>query len=178
MEGIDKNTFKRIFYDHWDAFKQTHPRFDSPSYNDTIRKMLRENVSDPVVEKDIDRAWKDYPKGLVAFLQPGNVRYQKIREHLAKIIPANIPADPRGYRVLPKKPFQQRFFDSFGKDPLVCPKCNNEMSLELIYHPKYGTIKKFLLFEELPDERQTVGTAARRTIHRTERLVQVSLPFL
>jgi hypothetical protein len=40
MEGIDKNTFKQIFYDHWDAFKQTHPRFDCPDYNDTIQKML------------------------------------------------------------------------------------------------------------------------------------------
>jgi len=38
-----------------------------------LLKMLRENVSDPVVEKDIDRAWKDYPKGLVAFLQPVDV---------------------------------------------------------------------------------------------------------
>ncbi|MBW1739380.1 MAG: transposase zinc-binding domain-containing protein [Deltaproteobacteria bacterium] len=250
MEGIDKNTFKRIFYDHWDAFKQTHPQFDNPRYNDTIRKMLdcgdpgkmgfvqyrccqcgkvrriaftckscfclscakgytdrwsdfigrrllpgvtyrhivltmpeflriwfyrdpkllspfmqaanaclkdilntcsdvkldmgniivlqtagrsghynphlhilmtaggldpleqwqnvsyipydmmhrkwqyhllkmlRENVSDPVVEKDIDRAWKDYPKGLVAFLQPGNVPPggQGLAQYLAKYV--------------------------------------------------------------------------------------------
>jgi hypothetical protein len=420
MEGIDKNTFKQIFYDHWDAFKLIHPRFDSPDYNDTIQKMLdcgdpekmgfvqyrccqcgevrriaftckscfclscakgytdrwadfigrrllpgvtyrhvvltmpeflrtwfyrdptllspfmragndclkdilntcsgvkldigniivlqtagrsahynphlhilmtaggidpleqwqnvsyipyemmhrkwqyhllkmlRENVSDPAVKKDIDRAWKDYTKGFVAFLQAGdvppggqglaqylakyvvsppisvrrierydgksvsywyrdhktkqiehetlpvlrfigrmvqhilpkgfhriryyglhgNVRYKKMREQLADIIPANTPADHRGYRVLPAKPFQQRFFDSFGKDPLLCPKCDNEMSLELIYHPKYGTIKEFLLFEELPDEQQAVGTATGRAIHRSERLVQIPLPFL
>ena len=420
MEGIDKKTFKQIFYDHWDAFKQTHPRFDYSDYNDAIHKMLdcgdpekmgfvqyrccqcgevrrisftckscfclscakgytdrwadfigrrllpgvtyrhvvltmpeflrtwfyrdptllspfmrtgnaclkdilntscgtkldmgniivlqtagrsghynphlhilmtaggidpleqwqnvsyipydmmhrkwqyhllkmlRENVSDPAIEKDIDRAWKNYPKGFVAFLQTGevppggqglaqylakyvvsppisirrierydgktvsywyrdhktgqiehetlpvlqfigrmiqhilpkgfhriryyglhgNVRYQKMRERLADIIPAQTPVDPRGYRVLPAKPFAQRFFDSFGKDPLLCPKCDNDMSLELIYHPKYGTIKKFLSFKVLPDERQAVGTATRRTIHRTERLVQVSLPFL
>jgi hypothetical protein len=420
MEGIDKNTFKQIFYDHWDAFKQTYPHFDSPDYNDTIQKMLdcgdpekmgfvqyrccqcgevrriaftckscfclscakgytdrwadfigrrllpgvtyrhvvltmpeflrtwfyrdptllspfmrtgnaclkdilntrcgtkldmgniivlqtagrsghynphlhilmtaggiapleqwqnvsyipydmmhrkwqyhllkmlRENVSDHAIEKDIDRAWKNYPKGFVAFLQTGevppggqglaqylakyvvsppisvrrierydgktvsywyrdhktgqiehetlsalrfigrmvqhilpkgfhriryyglhgNVRYQKTRERLADIIPAQTPSDPRGYRVLPAKPFAQRFFDSFGKDPLLCPKCDNDMSLELIYHPKYGTIKKFLSFKDFPDERQAVGTATRRTIHRTERLVQVSLPFL
>lgn len=35
--------------------------------------MLRENVSDPAIEKDIDRAWRDYPKGFVAFLQDGEV---------------------------------------------------------------------------------------------------------
>jgi len=40
MEGIDKKTFKNIFYDHWDSFKKAHPRFDSPDYNDTIQKML------------------------------------------------------------------------------------------------------------------------------------------
>jgi hypothetical protein len=223
-----------------------------------LLNMLRNNINDPAVEKDIDRAWRDYPNGFVAFLEPGdvppgggglakylakyvvsppisvrrierydgksvsywyrdhktkqiehetlpvrrfigrmvqhilpkgfhriryyglhgNVRYKKMREQLADIIPANIPADHRGYRVLPAKPFQQRFFDSFGKDPLLCPKCDNEMSLELIYHPKYGTIKEFLLFEELPDEQQAVGTATGRAIHRSERLVQIPLPFL
>lgn len=421
MEGIDKNTFKRIFYDHWDAFKQSRPCFDNPDYNETVNKMLgcgdpdkmgfvqyrccycgeirriaftckscfclscakvytdrwadfiarrllpgvtyrhvvltmpeflriwffrdptllsplmragnaclkdilntcasvkldigniivlqtagrsghynphlhilmtaggldpleqwksisyipyemmhkkwqyhllkmlRENVSDPAIEKDIDRAWRDYPKGFVAFLQDGevppggkglaqylakyvvsppisvrriesydgkvisywyrdhktaqikhetlpalqfigrmaqhilpkgfqriryyglhgNVRYQKMREYLAEIIPPQTTDDPRGYRVLGPKPFAQLFFESFGKDPLLCPKCGDNMMLELIYHPKYGTIKEFSLFEELPDEPEPVGTtASRRTMDRAERLVQVSLPFL
>jgi len=421
MEGIDKNTFKRIFYDHWDAFKQFRPRFDSPDYNETVNKMLgcgdpdkmgfvqyrccycgeirriaftckscfclscakvytdrwadfvarrllpgvtyrhvvltmpeflriwffrdptllsplmragnaclkdilntcsgvkldigniivlqtagrsghynphlhilltgggldqrnqwksvsyipydlmhkkwqyhllkmlRENVSDPAIEKDIDEAWRKYPKGFVAFLQEGevppggkglaqylakyvvsppisvrriksydgkavnywyrdhktgqiehetlpvlqfigrmvqhilpkgfqriryyglhgNVRYQKMRQYLADIIPPETPDDPRGYRVLGTKPFAQRFFESFGKDPLLCPKCGDDMMLELIYHPKYGNIKVFSLFEELPDEPEPVGTtASRRTMDRAERLVQVSLPFL
>jgi len=421
MEGIDKNTFKRIFYDHWDAFKQFRPRFDNPDYNETVNKMLgcgdpdkmgfvqyrccycgeirriaftckscfclscakvytdrwadfiarrllpgiiyrhvvltmpeflriwffrdptllsplmragnaclkdilntcasvkldigniiilqttgrsghynphlhilltgggldqrnqwksvsyipydlmhkkwqyhllkmlRETVSDPAIEKDIDEAWRKYPKGFVAFLQDGevppggkglaqylakyvvsppisvrriksydgkavnywysdhktgqiehktlpvlqfigrmvqhilpkgfqriryyglhgNVRYQKIREYLADIIPPETPDDPRGYRVLGPKPFAQRFFESFGKDPLLCPKCGDDMMLELIYHPKYGTIKEFSLFEELPYEPEPVGTtASRRTMDRTERLVQVSPPFL
>jgi len=40
MEGIDKNTFKKIFHDHWDAFKQFRPRFDNPDYNETVNKML------------------------------------------------------------------------------------------------------------------------------------------
>jgi len=224
-----------------------------------LLKMLRDNVSDHAVERDIDRAWRDYPKGFVAFLQPGevppggqglaqylakyvvsppisvrrietydgktvrywyrdhktgqiehetlpalpfigrmvqhilpksfqriryyglhgNVRYKKMREQLADIIPAHMPDDPRGYRVLPAKPFAQRFFESFGKEPLLCPKCHNEMSLELISHPKYGTIKEFLLFEELPDEREPIGTTGnRRPMDRTQRLVQIPLPFL
>ena len=423
MEGIDKNTFKHIFYDHWDLFKQTHPRFDSSDYTDTVQKMLdcgdpdkmgfvqyrccncgetrriaftckscfclscgkvytdrwadfigrrllpgvtyrhvvltmpdflhvwfyrnptllshfmragnacledilktctgtkldigtiivlqtagrsghynphlhilmtaggidplgqwqnvsyipydlmhrkwqyhllkmiRDNLGDPAVEKDIDRAWKNYPKGFVAFLEPGevppggqglaqylakyvvsppisvrrikgydgktvsywyrdhktgqiehetlpvlqfigrmvqhilpkgfqriryyglhgNVRYQKMRELIGRIIPANMPADPRGYRVLPTKPFQQRFFDSFGKDPLLCPKCHDEMSLELIYHPKYGTIKKYQLFEEIPQEPQYDRPDMGRVSgiqSQSQQLVQISLPFL
>ena len=48
--------------------------------------------------------------------------------------------------------FEQRFFDSFGKELLLGPKGDNKMMLELIYHPKYGIMKEFLLFEELPDE--------------------------
>jgi hypothetical protein len=223
-----------------------------------LLKMLREKVANPEIEKDIDRAFNDYPKGFVAFLEPGevppggqglaqylakyvvsppisvrrieaydgktvrywyrdhktgqveyetlmahpfiqrmvqhilpkgfhriryyglhgNVRYQKVRERLAQIVPTDTPCDPRGYRVLPARPFQQRFFDSFGKDPLLCPNCQNDMSLELIHHPKYGIIKEFLLFEELPDEPRTGEATDQRTFHKTERVVQVSLPFL
>ena len=423
MEGIDKNTFKNIFYDHWDPFKQAHQRFDSPDYNDTVQKMLncgdpdkmgfvqyrccncgeirriaftckscfclscgkvytdrwadfigrrllpgvtyrhvvltmpdflhvwfyrnpkllssfmragnacledilktctgikldigniivlqtagrsghynphlhilmtaggidpwgqwqnvsyipydlmhkkwqyhflkmiRKNVCDPAVEKDIDRAWKDYPKGFVAFLEPGqvppggqglaqylakyvvsppisvrrierydqktlsywyrdhktgqiehetlsalefigrmtqhilpkgfqriryyglhgNVRYQKSRKLIGQIIPANIPADPRGYRVLPAKPFQQRFFESFGKDPLLCPKCHDQMSLELIHHPKYGVIKEYQLFEQIPQETQYDRFNMGRISgiqSQSKQLVQIPLPFL
>ena len=425
MEGIDKNTFKQIFDDHWDAFKQTHPKFDCPDYNDTIRKMLdcgdpekmgfvqyrccncgetrriaftckssfclscakvytdrwadfigrrllpgvtyrhvvltmpeslrlwffrnpewlsplmraghaclkdilntctgmtldigniivlqtagrsghynphlhilmtaggidpggqwkpvtyipyemmhkkwqyhlltmlREISSDPAIEKDIDQAWKDYPRGFVAFLQPGevppggqglaeylakyvvsppisvrriehydgktvrywyrdhktgqiehetlpvmtfigrmvqhilpkgfhriryyglhgNVRYKKMREQLADIIPANMPQDPSGYRVVPAKPFQQRFFDSFGKDPLLCPKCKNEMSLELISHPDYGIIKEFLLFEEIieievPQYDRSDDGRVPGIQSESQRMVQIPLPFL
>jgi hypothetical protein len=223
-----------------------------------LLEMLKRNIDVPAVAKDINSAWKGYPKGFVAFLQEGdvppggkglaqylakyvvsppisvrriekydgktvsywyrdhktgqieheclpalqfigrmaqhilpkgfqriryyglhgNVRYQKMREYIEDILPADIPDDPRGYRVLPAKPFKQRFFESFAKDPLLCPRCDDSMFLELIYHPKYGTIKEVQLFEELPDEPEPGGATARRTIHRPQRLVQVSLPFL
>ncbi len=226
-----------------------------------LLNMLRDNIDDPAIEKDIDQAWKDYPNGFVAFLQPGevppggqglakylakyvvsppisvrrierydgksvsywyrdhktkqiehetlpvlqfigrmvqhilpkgfhriryyglhgNVRYKKMREQLAKIIPANTPPDPKGYRVLPAKPFQQRFFESFGKDPLLCPKCNNEMSLELIFHPKYGTIKEYKLSREIlktPKYDRSNNGRVPEVQSRPQRMVQISLPFL
>jgi len=40
MAGIDKNSFKSIFEDHWDQFKQVHPHYDSPEYDQTVQKML------------------------------------------------------------------------------------------------------------------------------------------
>jgi len=250
--GLDKKgKWKSVSYIPYDMMHK--------KWQHHLLKMLRQNVSDPNIEKDVDRAWRDYPKGFVAFLQDGevppggkglaqylakyvvsppisvrrierydgksvsywyrdhktgqikhktlpaiqfiarmvqhilpkgfqriryyglhgNVRYQKIREYLAESIPADMPDDPRGYRVLPNKPFAQRFFESFGKDPLLRPKCGSDMLLELISHPKYGTIKEFSLFEELSNEPEPIGnTVSRRTMDRTERLVQVSLPFL
>jgi len=101
--------------------------------------------------------------------------------NIGKIIPVNMPADPRGYRVMPAKPFQQRFFDSFGQDPLLCPKCHDEMSMELFYHPKYGIIKKYRLFEEIPQETHYDRPNLARVSgiqSQSQQLVQIPLPFL
>jgi len=230
--------------------------------------MLRENVSDPAVKKDIDRAWRSYPKGLVAFLQPGdvppgakglagylakyvvsppisvrriesydgqtvrywyqdhkteavqherlgvlrfigrmvqhilpkgfqriryyglhgNVRYEKMRQHIAEVVPSDMPDDPRGYRVLPRRPFAELFLKSFGQDPLLCPRCGERMELELIEHPSYGTIMEVELYEvELPDERRgrqrrssgmAEGNAEGDALAPAQRMGQIPLPFL
>lgn len=39
-EEIDKNTFKQIFRDHWESFKASYPRFDTPDYDTPVEKML------------------------------------------------------------------------------------------------------------------------------------------
>ena len=230
--------------------------------------MLRQNVSDPGVERDIERAWKNYPKGFVAFLQPGDVppggkglaeylakyvvsppisvrrmeqydgetvrywyrdhkteriehetlpvlrfigrmvqhilpkgfqriryyglhghvRYTKMRQRLAEVLPSDIPADPKGYRVVPRRPFAELFRKSFGKDPLLCPRCGDRMELELIHHPEYGTIKDYGLFgPEVSLERlESRGQSARLVEGKTqgdalghaERMGQILLPFL
>ncbi len=37
---INKATFKQIFADHWQAFKNKHPRYDDDYYDVVINKML------------------------------------------------------------------------------------------------------------------------------------------
>jgi hypothetical protein len=189
--------------------------------------MLRQHICDPAVHHDLQRAWTAYPRGFVAFLQPGdvppggqglahylakyvvsppislrrieqydgqtvqywyqdhqtekiqhevlpvlrfvgrmvqhilpkgfqriryyglhgNVRYEKVRQHLAQVLPTDTPAVPQGYRVLPRRPFADLFAESFGTDPLLCPRCAQPMERELISHPDYGIIKDYGLLE-------------------------------
>jgi hypothetical protein len=225
--------------------------------------LMRKVIADPEVEKDIEWAWKTYPNGFVAYVQPGqvppggqglaqylakyvvsppisvrrivnydgktvhywyrdhqtgqiehetldalrfigrmvqhilpkgfqriryyglhaNVRDAQVRPILERIKPSRMPPDPHGFRVRPRKSFAQTFFDTFGKDPLDCPRCGKAMTLELIHHPRYGTIKSYLTFEEIADEQPTDrtrpgGLAHPRPVERPQHLVQVSLPFL
>ena len=50
--------------------------------------LLRQEVDDPRVQHDIDRGWKNYPKGFVAHLQPGDVPPggKGLAEYLAKYV--------------------------------------------------------------------------------------------
>jgi len=36
----DWRVFQRIFAEHWEAFQQAHPRYQTPSYDELVRKML------------------------------------------------------------------------------------------------------------------------------------------
>ena len=242
-----QGTWKTVSYIPFDLF---HRKWQYHLLN-----MLRQNVSDPRINQDIDQAWRKYPKGFVAFVEKdevppggqglakylakyvvsppisvrriqsydgktvrywyrdhrsgqieyaalpvlrfigrmvqhilpkgfqriryyglhGNVRYENVRTQLAEIFPDDIPADPNGFRVLPRKPFEQLFFENFGRNPLLCPRCNRIMELELIHHPDYGTIRSYELFQDMPGDEPS---PSRSPIHRSQSVVQVSLPFL
>lgn len=72
-----------------------------------------------------------------------NPHYQQARNKLSDILRFENNDDPNAYRVMPRKPFAQLFFDWFGKSPFICPQCGEMMDIELIYHPTYGTIADF-----------------------------------
>jgi hypothetical protein len=124
------------------------------------------------------------PKGFQRIRYYGlhaNACYARNRDALAALVKTHTdPPDPRGYRVLARLPFAQRFEKSFGKDPRICPKCGDTMQRELIYHPRYGILKEFRLFEEIPNDQPSTERTIPdgRTVDRTQRMVQIPLPFL
>lgn len=40
IERIDRETFRRIFEEHWDEFKRLHPGYNTEYYDEIIEKML------------------------------------------------------------------------------------------------------------------------------------------
>jgi hypothetical protein len=146
--------------------------------------MLAQEVDPPTIQAQIDQGWKDYPKGFQRIRYYGlhaNAGYARNREALAALWKTRTPpADPRGFRMLPRAPFAQRFEKSFGQDPRTCPTCGDTLQRELIYHPRYGILKEFRLFTEMRnDEPFTEPTRPEgRTVDRTQRMVQIPLPFL
>lgn len=111
-----------------------------------------------------------------------NVRYAKMRETIEQLLPSDMKPDPRGFRLLPRKDFAQLFMETFGKNPLCCKKCGQIMELELIYHPKYGVLKDYFdyLFVEQYEEqpKRCKPLEGGSALERTERMVQVSMPFM
>ena len=115
-----------------------------------------------------------------------NLRYQQTRERLATILPKGAPSNPRGCRVIPRPQFTQLFLDTFGHEPLLCPRCATPMDWEYLYHPKYGILKEAQLFQDEPPdgrtESESPALAAEKAggdpLARTVALVQLLLPFL
>lgn len=225
--------------------------------------MLRQHLAGTAINQAIDRAWKKYPKGFVAFVEKGsvpaapqglaqylakylvsppisihriqsydgqtvrywyrdhrteciqretlpadrfigrmvqhilpkgfqriryyglhaNVRYAPLREALHHLLPTDTPPDPRGFRILPRKSFADMFLESFGTHPLNCPRCDEPMTLELMWCPSYGIIKDFPLGIplEIPDgpvEQPPEPAPGRRAVDGAQRMVQIPLPFL
>lgn len=40
MEGVDRDTFRKIFEEHWEEFKDKHPQYSKQYYDEVVQKML------------------------------------------------------------------------------------------------------------------------------------------
>jgi len=43
-------------------------------------------------------------------------------------------------QIIARLTYRQRYEQSTGRDPLVCPYCQSEMGIWCIWHPTYGVI--------------------------------------
>ena len=43
-------------------------------------------------------------------------------------------------KIIARLTYRQRYHQSSGRDPLICPHCHEEMGLWKIWHPKYGVV--------------------------------------
>lgn len=43
-------------------------------------------------------------------------------------------------KIIARLTYRQRYQQSSGRDPLICPHCHHEMGLWKIWHPKYGVV--------------------------------------
>src|SRR5712664_3935500 len=43
-------------------------------------------------------------------------------------------------KIIAAKNYRERYRQSTGRDPLICPHCQHEMGLWKIWHPKYGVV--------------------------------------
>jgi len=43
-------------------------------------------------------------------------------------------------KIIAPKNYRERYRESSGCDPLICPHCHHEMGVWKIWHPKYGVV--------------------------------------
>jgi hypothetical protein len=43
-------------------------------------------------------------------------------------------------KIIPALTYRQRYEQSVGRDPLICPHCHKEMGVWKVWHPKYGVV--------------------------------------
>lgn len=73
-----------------------------------------------------------------------------------------------------KKKWRERRISSFGKDPLICPYCGEEMELWQIWHPKYGLLYDFIR----DDTEEVVELPYEPKEEQTEKICQLLMPFM
>ena len=107
--------------------------------------------------------------------------YEKVKEAISEALSKVKGVVNGAVKIIQRKNYRERYQESVGKDPLICPNCGSEMELWKIWNPKYGTIFYELdemisgKYEKEPEESNKDGGQRRRTVRSTPRAVQVSM---
>jgi len=66
--------------------------------------------------------------------------FEKIK-HLIRQALAKVGGIVKGaIKIIAAKSYRDRYRQSSGRDPLICPHCHHEMGLWKVWHPKYGVV--------------------------------------
>ena len=126
VRRIDRYDGRRVTY-HYRSHKTERTEYETVDVLTFIGRMVQH-----VVPKNFQRvryygvqATKTFAK-LKPLIQAALAKVQHIVKGAVKIIA------PMSYR--------ERYTQSSGRDPLICPHCQGEMALWRMWHPKYGVI--------------------------------------
>lgn len=65
---------------------------------------------------------------------------QKVRQQIAFALHGVAQLILTGFETVKRLTYRQRVQQTFGRDPLVCPRCGTELWLWRIWHPTYGIV--------------------------------------
>ena len=85
-----------------------------------------------------------------------------------------------GIKIIEKKNYRERYQESTGKDPCLCPECGKEMDIWEIWHPSYGVIYRG--YEEVKgnkyesrEEKVSLGKRNGKAVRAPTKGAQLSL---
>lgn len=66
--------------------------------------------------------------------------FEKVKEIIRHAM-AKVTGVVKGaIKIIAKKNYRERYKESTGKDPFVCPRCRSQMNIWKVWHPDYGVI--------------------------------------
>src|SRR6266849_5716492 len=83
---------------------------------------LRKTLATDAIKQLVDVCFRKYPNGLVT-----NVH--KVEDVVKGAV-----------KIIARLTYRQRYEQSTGRDPFICPHCQGEMAVWRIWHPTYGVI--------------------------------------
>ncbi|MBV6467884.1 MAG: hypothetical protein L3J18_14405 [Candidatus Brocadia sp.] len=66
--------------------------------------------------------------------------FEQVREIIREALSKVKKVLKGAVKMIAQRRYRERYRESTGKDPLVCPHCGQEMDICTIWHPRYGVI--------------------------------------